>query len=40
MVPEILQTQKLTSDRKTWNNRENSVVLELPPLGMVAFKYK
>ena len=31
---------KLTSDRKTWNNRENSVVLELPPLGMVAFKYK
>jgi len=30
---------KLTSDRKTWNNRENSVVLELPPLGMVAFKY-
>ena len=31
---------KLTSDRKTWNNRENSVVLELPPLGMVVFKYK
>ena len=31
---------KLTSDRKTWNNRENSIVLELPPLGMVAFKYK
>jgi 1,4-alpha-glucan branching enzyme len=30
----------LTSDRKTWNNRENSVVLELPPLGMVAFKYE
>lgn len=30
----------LTSDAKTWNNRENSVVLELPPLGMVAFKYE
>ncbi|WP_159948625.1 1,4-alpha-glucan branching protein GlgB [Polaribacter septentrionalilitoris] len=31
---------KLTSDQKEWNGRENSVELTLPPLGMIAYKYK
>ena len=31
---------KLTSNKKTWNNRAHSIVLNLPPLGMLAFKYK
>jgi 1,4-alpha-glucan branching enzyme len=30
----------LTSDKKTWNHRAHSITLELPPLGMLAFKYK
>jgi 1,4-alpha-glucan branching enzyme len=30
---------KLTSNKKTWNNRAHSIVLNLPPLGMLAFKY-
>ena len=30
---------KLTSHKKTWNNRDHSIVLKLPPLGMLAFKY-
>ena len=31
---------KLVSEKKEWNNRENSIELNLPPLGMLAFKYK
>ena len=31
---------KLTSEEKEWNNRENSIELNLPPLGMLAFKFK
>ena len=31
---------KLTSNKKIWNNRAHSIVLNLPPLGMLAFKYK
>ena len=31
---------KLTSEEKEWNNREHSVELNLPPLGMLAFKFK
>ena len=30
----------LKSDKKVWNNRKNSIELNLPPLGMLAFKYK
>ncbi len=30
----------LKSKKLTWNNRENSIELNLPPLGMLAFKYK
>ncbi|WP_298767606.1 1,4-alpha-glucan branching protein GlgB [uncultured Polaribacter sp.] len=30
----------ITSEKKEWNTRPNSVELQLPPLGMVAFKYK
>ena len=30
----------LTSDKNTWNRREYSITLNLPPLGMLAFKYK
>jgi 1,4-alpha-glucan branching enzyme len=32
--------KKLTSNKEEWNNRENSIELNLPPLGMVAFKYR
>jgi 1,4-alpha-glucan branching enzyme len=32
--------KNLVSEEKEWNNRENSVELNLPPLGMLAFKYK
>ena len=32
--------KSLKSDEKEWNNRENSIELSLPPLGMLAFKYK
>ncbi|QOD62104.1 1,4-alpha-glucan branching protein GlgB [Polaribacter haliotis] len=28
------------SEKKTWNNRENSIELDLPPLAMLAFKYQ
>ncbi|WP_288956500.1 1,4-alpha-glucan branching protein GlgB [uncultured Polaribacter sp.] len=31
---------KLISDKKSWNNREDSIELNLPPLGMLTFKYK
>jgi 1,4-alpha-glucan branching enzyme len=31
---------KLTSEEKEWNNREHSIELNLPPLGMLAFKFK
>ncbi|MCL7765377.1 1,4-alpha-glucan branching protein GlgB [Polaribacter sp. Z014] len=31
---------KLTSEKKVWNNRKNSIELDLPPLGMIAYKYK
>ena len=34
------KNKKLTSESKEWNNRENSIELNLPPLGMLAFKYK
>ena len=34
------QNKQLTSEDKKWNNRTHSVVLQLPPLGMLAFKYK
>ena len=34
------KNKKLTSDQKEWNNRENSIELDLPPLGMIAYKYK
>ncbi|MCG1035914.1 1,4-alpha-glucan branching protein GlgB [Polaribacter sargassicola] len=34
------KNQNLISDQKIWNNRENSVELNLPPLAMMAFKYK
>lgn len=29
----------LTSNKDTWNNREHSIAINLPPLGMLAFKY-
>jgi 1,4-alpha-glucan branching enzyme len=32
--------KKLTSNLKEWNGRENSIELNLPPLGMIAYKYK
>ena len=31
---------KLTSEEKEWNNRQHSLELNLPPLSMIAFKYK
>ena len=31
---------KLTSEEKEWNNRQHSLELTLPPLSMIAFKYK
>ncbi|TXD45994.1 1,4-alpha-glucan branching protein GlgB [Polaribacter sp. IC073] len=34
------KNKKLTSEVKEWNNRENSIELNLPPLGMLAYKYK
>ncbi|MFK8060312.1 MAG: 1,4-alpha-glucan branching protein GlgB [Polaribacter sp.] len=34
------KTKNLISDEKDWNNRKNSIELNLPPLGMIAFKYK
>ena len=30
----------LISEKKEWNSRVNSIELNLPPLGMLAFKYK
>jgi 1,4-alpha-glucan branching enzyme len=32
--------KNLNSDEKEWNNRKNSIELDLPPLGMLAFKFK
>ena len=32
--------KKITSNSKKWNGRKNSIELNLPPLGMLAFKYK
>ena len=32
--------KKLQSDVKNWNGRENSIELDLPPLGMIALKYQ
>ncbi|MAD96930.1 MAG: 1,4-alpha-glucan branching enzyme [Flavobacteriaceae bacterium] len=32
--------KKVTTEDQTWDYRENSVKLNLPPLGMVAFKYE
>ncbi|OAD43942.1 1,4-alpha-glucan branching protein GlgB [Polaribacter atrinae] len=34
------KSKKLTSEKKVWNNREHSIELNLPPLGMIAYKYK
>ena len=34
------KNKKLTSEPKEWNGRENSIELDLPPLGMIAYKYK
>ena len=31
---------KLTEEEKEWNNRQHSLELTLPPLSMIAFKYK
>jgi len=31
---------KIKADKTTWNNRENSVELNLPPLAMIALKYQ
>jgi len=32
--------KKLASNNKEWNGREDSIELNLPPLAMIAFKYK
>jgi 1,4-alpha-glucan branching enzyme len=32
--------KSLNSEVKEWNNRKNSIELNLPPLGMLAFKFK
>jgi 1,4-alpha-glucan branching enzyme len=32
--------KKLNSNKKVWNNRKNSIELNLPPLSMLAFKFK
>jgi 1,4-alpha-glucan branching enzyme len=32
------KNKKLASDKKVWNHREHSIELNLPPLGMLAFK--
>ena len=34
------KNKKLTSNQKEWNGRKNSIELDLPPLGMIAYKYK
>ena len=34
------KNKKLTSEKKEWNGKENSIELKLPPLGMIAYKYK
>ncbi|UAM98675.1 1,4-alpha-glucan branching protein GlgB [Polaribacter litorisediminis] len=34
------KNKKLSSNKKRWNHRENSIELNLPPLGMLAFKFK
>ena len=32
--------QQLHSEPKAWNDRANSLILALPPLAMLALKYK
>ena len=32
--------KKLDSNNEEWNGREDSIELNLPPLAMIAFKYK
>lgn len=34
------KNKKLDSEVREWNNRENSLELDLPPLSMMAFKYQ
>ncbi|MGK0412438.1 MAG: 1,4-alpha-glucan branching enzyme [Polaribacter sp.] len=34
------KNKKLASDKKVWNHRKHSIELNLPPLGMLAFKFK
>ena len=34
------KNKNLTSNLKEWNGRKNSIELNLPPLGMIAIKYK
>jgi len=36
----LFKSKKLTSEQKEWNRRENSIELNLPPLGMLVYKYK
>ncbi|TMM29379.1 1,4-alpha-glucan branching protein GlgB [Polaribacter aestuariivivens] len=34
------KNKTVTSESKIWNNRKNSIELDLPPLAMLAFKYQ
>ncbi len=34
------KNKNLTSDKKEWNSREDSIELNLPPLAMLAYKFK
>ena len=34
------KNKKLSSEPKEWNDRENSIELNLPPLSMIAYKYE
>jgi len=34
------KNKNMTSEVREWNNRENSLELDLPPLSMMAFKYQ
>jgi 1,4-alpha-glucan branching enzyme len=36
----LFKSKKLTSEQKEWNSRKNSIELNLPPLGMLVYKYK
>ncbi len=33
------ENKKITSDQKVWNGRDHSIQLNLPPLGMMVYKY-